>query len=159
MFIRYVDLLLFIYIYLVDFVAIETIQVYSQHMEVTTIIGNTQSGTIDGIGITAQLDTPNQVCVDGYRNVMYIATGGSIRRVNMTTLATSTIGLTYAFINSVTSCSIKSTGDLYVTTTSQLTLILLSNQQNVIELAGDPGSCKSNSLIVECRLTNSYYSR
>ena len=119
---------------------------YIANMQVSTIIGSGGTGNIDGVGLLAQISNPIQICVDETRNLMYVVSYGNknIRSVNMATLATSTIGTSYSYIYGPTSCSITNTGDLYVVTYSQLTLIPVSNQHNIIQLAGDSSSCKSN---------------
>ena len=119
---------------------------YVANMQVTTIIGSGGAANIDGVGLLAQIFYPYQICVDETRNLMYVVSYGNknIRSVNIATLATSTIGTSYSYNYGPTSCSITNTGDLYVVTFSQLTLIPLSNQQNVIQLAGDSSSCKFN---------------
>ena len=110
--------------------------IYTSNIQVTTIIGSGGAGNIDGTGILAQIKQPHDIHVDQLRNIMYIASYGNknVRRVNMATLATSTIANRFTFNNGVTSCSITSAGDLYVTIESQLVLILLVNQQNVTQL-------------------------
>jgi hypothetical protein len=69
--------------------------------------------------------------------------GGSIRKIDMTTLISSIIGENYMFYTRPTSCSImKSTGDLYISAEYQLTMILINDQSNIIELAGSLDQCK-----------------
>ena len=126
-------------------ISLLTAHTYVANMQVSTIIGSGGTGNIDGVGLLAQISNPIQICVDETRNLMYVVSFGdnNIRSVNMATLATSIIGTSYSYSYSPTSCSITNTGDLYVVTNTQLTLIPLFNQQTVIQLAGKSSSCKS----------------
>jgi hypothetical protein len=126
--------------------------IYSSNMQVTTIIGNGGTATVDGVGLSAQIYQPHQICIDNNRRIMYITSSGNlnVRRVNMTNFATSTIGNNYTYTTPLRGCSVTSTGDIYIASYTHLTIIPFSNQQRVIPLAGIPSAGKSMLSLKYC---------
>ena len=134
--------------------------------QVSTLAGQSTSGTIDDSGTSARFNTPTGIAIDSLRN-LYVTDKNShrIRKVTaqggVSTLAGSTSGFTNdtgtsAQFNSPVGIAVDSTGTLYVADTGNHRIRAVSSTGVVTTLVGLSNSGTSNGSPSQAQFNSPY---
>ena len=128
---------------------------------VTTLVGTSSKGSVDGIGTAARFQAPSDVAFDSAGNIMYVLDKGNniVRRVVVATaavsffagsMATATgfadgIGSAASF-NAPAGIAVKATGDVIVADTANNRIRMITSSAVVTTIAGSSSAAFADGI-------------